>query len=305
MQKHLIFHAAAEMRSHIERGLHGFANMLSRIFEAEGYAVRVAGIGRADIWRAKLDRNYHIFDMDGASGRRALNMRPSVLQPFWTLERPDSRYNGRMAHKVFDPSTVGGGLVTPFFEEMQKLYISPNMPDVGMKGYVLVPLQGQLSKQRHWQYASVQSMVETICAQDPRRKIILKPHPKEAYSAEDHAVIAKLLLLPNVEVLELPIEALIAKCAYIVTQNSTAVFEGILHRKPAILFAKSDFHHIFPTVKSATDAPEAFARVKAKDMLFMKYLYWYLRMNAADIRRADAPAKIREMLAEAGWNIGL
>ncbi len=40
-------------------------------------------------------------------------------------------------------------------------------------------------------------------------------------------------------------------------------------------------------------------------MLYMKYLYWYLRMNAADIRRADAPAKIREILSESGWNIGL
>ena len=107
---------------------------------------------------------------------------------------------------------------------------------------------------------------------------------------------------PNVQLFELPIEALIANCAYIVTLNSTAVFEGILQRKPSILFAKSDFHHIFPTVKSAAEAPEAFARVEAKNMLFMKYLYWYLRMNAADLRRADAPAKILEMLAEAGWS---
>jgi len=305
MQKHLIFHAAPEMRSHIEDGLHGFANILSHIFAARGYSYRVAGIGRADLWRAKLDNNLHIFDMAGAQGRRALNMRPSVLQPFWTVERPNSRYQGRMAHKLFDPSTVGGGLVTPFFEEMQKLYLSRNGTDVGLRDYVLVPLQGQLGKQRHWQYASARGMVETIRAQDPTRKIVLKPHPKETYTAEDKAVIAQLLQLSNVQVLELPIEALIANCAYIVTQNSTSVFEGILQRKPSILFAKSDFHHIFPSVKSADQAPEAFARVEARNMLFMKYLYWYLRMNAADIRRADAPAKTVEMLAEAGWKIGL
>ncbi len=305
MQKHLIFHAAPEMRSHIEDGLHGFANMLSQIFAARGYGMRVDGIGRADRWRAKLDNNYHMFDMAGAEGLRALNMRPSVLQPFWTVERPHSRYQGRMAHKVFDPATVGGGLVSPFFEEMQKLYLSPTEQDAELRDYVLVPLQGQLGKQRDWQYASVPEMVRTICAQDPARKIVLKPHPKEVYGPEDQAVIAQLSQLPNVQVLALPMQALIAQCAYIVTQNSTAVFEGILHRKPAILFAKSDFHHIFPTVKSAQDAPEAFARVEAKNMLFMKYLYWYLRMNAADIRRADAPAKIQEMLAEAGWDIGL
>lgn len=305
MPKHLIFHADPKMRAHIEGGQHGFANRLARIFAAQGYSMRVAGLGRADLWRAKHDRNYHIFDLDGAVGPRALNMRPSVLQPFWTLERPNSRHQGRMAHKLFDPATVGGGLVTPFFEEMQALYLSADLPDVGARGYVLVPLQGQLGKQRHWQYATVQDMVKTICIQDPTRKIILKPHPKEVYSVEDKAVIAQLLLLPNVLLHELPIEALIANCAYIVTQNSTAAFEGILHRKPSILFAKSDFHHIFPTIKTAQDAPEAFARVEAKNMLFMKYLYWYLRMNAADIRRADVPAKIREMLAESGWNMAL
>ncbi|HIP23171.1 MAG TPA: hypothetical protein EYG79_06210 [Rhodobacteraceae bacterium] len=303
MQKHLIFHAAPEMRSHIEDGLHGFANMISQIFTTRGYGLRVAGIGRADLWRAKLDNNLHIFDMAGAQGRRALNMRPSVLQPFWAVERPNSRYQGRMAHKVFDPSTVGGGLVTPFFEEMQKLYLNPQGPDIALRDYVLVPLQGQLGKQRPWQYASARGMVETIRAQDPTRKIVLKPHPKETYSAADNVVIAQLKQLPNVQLLELPIEALIANCAYIVTQNSTAVFEGILQRKPSILFAKSDFHHIFPTVKSAAEAPEAFARVEAKNMLFMKYLYWYLRMNAADIRQANAPAKTLEMLAEAGWNM--
>lgn len=148
-------------------------------------------------------------------------------------------------------------------------------------------------------------MSETIRTQDPPRKIVLKPHPKEAYGPEDQAAITQLLLLPNVQLLELPIEALIAQCAYIVTQNSTAVFEGVLHRKPAISFAKFDFHHIFPTVKPAQDEPKAFARVEAKGMLFMKYLYWYLRMNFIDIRHENAPAKIREMLAEAGWNIGL
>ncbi len=305
MQKALIFHAAPEMRAHIAGGQHHFANMLAQIFAARGYSMRVAGIGRADHLRAKLDCNLHIFDMDGAVGARALNMRPSVLQPFWGIERPASRYQGRMAHKAFAPSTVGGGLVKPFFEEMQALYLSPDLPEVEGRDYVLVPLQGQLAKRRPWQYASVPKMVQTIRAQDPRRKIIIKPHPKEAYTPEDKAVVAQLLALPNVELREQPIEALIARCAYIVTQNSTAAFEGILHRKPAILFAKSDFHHIFPTIKSPQDAPEAFARAKAKNMLFMKYLYWYLRMNAADIRQADAPAKIKEMLAEAGWGCWL
>lgn len=95
MKRQLIFHAAPEMKLHISGGLHGFANLLSQIFESRGGGARVAGIGRADLWRAKLDNNYHIFDMDGAEGRRALNMRPSVLQPFWTLERPHSRYQGK------------------------------------------------------------------------------------------------------------------------------------------------------------------------------------------------------------------
>ncbi len=249
MQKKLIFHAAPKMRTHIENGLHGFANMLAQIFASEGYNMRVAGLGRVDTWRAKHDRNYHIFDLEGAVGPRALNMRPSVFQPFWTLERPGSRYQGRMAQKLFDPATVGGGLVTPFFKEMQRLYLSPGLPDVGARDYVLVPLQGQLSKRRYWQYATVWDMVGTICIHDPTRKIILKPHPKEVYSPEDQAVIARLLLLPNVELLELPIGTLIANCAYIVTQNSTAAFEGILHRKPSVLFAKSDFHHIFPPLR--------------------------------------------------------
>ena len=303
MQRKLILHARPEMRARMDAKSHKLSNILRGIFEGLGFAAQTADHNKLNIWKAKLDKNYHIFHLGGADGARALNMRKAYFEPFWSIEKPHSRHWGRVAHKTFIPNTVGPGLARPFFKRMQERYIKPDGQISEATDYAFVPLQGKLCKQRDWQFADLATMVKTIRTQDPDRQIILKPHPRENYTHEELDLLGQLTLLSKVQTVDAPLQSLLANCAYVVTQNSSVAFEGILFQKPAVLFARADFHHLFPVVKSPEDASTAFSQVRSAQFQFEKYLYWFLQMNCANVSQLSARGKIMEMLYEGGWNL--
>ncbi len=303
MRKKFIIHTHESMRENIAAGHHKFSDLMQSVFEDMGYAFQLKPHTPRQIMQARLDRNYHIFHINGAQGPRALNMRKSFYNPFWTIEKPHTRHFGRIAHKAFDPRIVGPGLARPFFNHMQKTRIETGSTGLNIKGYVLLPMQGKLCKKRPWQFADLATMVRTIRTHDPDRKIILKPHPREVYSTAERTLVKELAQLPNVEVVDAPIHALLASCAYVATHNSAVAFEGILLKKPAILFAKAHYHHLFPTIRKPEDATAAFARVQGEDFPFGAYLYWYLQMNSINVRQPSATAKIIEAMHESGWDL--
>ena len=303
MRKKFMIHTHASMRANIASGQHKFSNLMRALFEDMGYEFELKPHTPRRIMQARFSPNYHIFHINGAQGPRALNMRKSFYNPFWTLEKPNTRHFGRIAHKAFNPQIVGPGMARPFFNHMLKNHIDNSSTGPDIEGHVLLPLQGKLCKKRPWQYADVATMVQTVRTHDPDRKIILKPHPRETYSAPERALVKALAQMPNVEVLDAPIHALLASCAYVVTHNSAVAFEGILLRKPAILFAKAHYHHLFPVIKKPEDAAMAFERVRAEDFPFEKYLYWHLHMNSINVRHPTATAKIMEVFYESGWDL--
>lgn len=303
MHKKFIIHSHESMRINIASGQHKFSNLMQKLFEDIGFECQLKDHTTRQIVRARIDQNYHIFHINGAQGPRALNMRKSFYNPFWTIEKPNTRHWGRIAHKAFNPQIVGPGLATPFFKRMKRNHIEAGHEQAEYVGHVLIPMQGKLCKKRPWQFADLATMVQTIRTNDPDRHIILKPHPREVYSQAELSLVKALAHQPNVEVVDAPIHALLSGCAYVATQNSAVAFEGILLRKPAILFAQAHYHHLFPVIRKPEDAAEAFARVKAENFPFEKYLYWYLHMNSINVRHPTASAKISEVFYESGWNL--
>lgn len=215
------------------------------------------------------------------------------------------RHQSRLAFKAFDPIDIGPGPANNFFKIMQERHIAEILPNPGISSFAFVPLQARLETKRKWQYADAITMVNTIRTHDPSRLIVIKLHPKVTYSQSEMALISTLLKDPLIRLETTATQSLLAHCAYVATQNSAAAFEGILHRKPAILFASSDFHHIFETVTSPANAATAFAGVLSNDPPFEKYLFWFLRLNCANVTRKTAEAKIVEMVNEAGWDLPL
>jgi len=92
MQKKLILHALPEMRTRIDSKRHKLSNFLRGISEELGLSIQTADHNKLNIWKSKFDRHYHIFHLGGAQGTRALNMRKAYFEPFWSIEKPNSRY---------------------------------------------------------------------------------------------------------------------------------------------------------------------------------------------------------------------
>lgn len=304
MSRKLIIHAHPELRASIDAGEHNFFSIFRKAFEDAGVDVSTGPQSRLTGHATRFSRDYHLFQINGAVSKHALNVRQAHFYPYWSIEYANSRYKPRIAAKRFEPEMIGGVLAQVFFSQMKTRHIPERPAETGLRDFALVALQGRLTAHRSWQFADLRGMVRTIQEQDPERLIVLKPHPKEVYSDEDSALIAELAEQQNVTVANEDADALLAACAYVVTHNSALAFRGFLHRKQAILFAQTDFHHICQTVRQPDDAAKAFAKLRGEPPLFDKYLFWYLQMNCINAGRENAGEKILEMVNECGWPIG-
>jgi hypothetical protein len=94
---------------------------------------------------------------------------------------------------------------------------------------------------------------------------------------------------PSIEVL--------ASCDYVVTENSSLALTGFFAQKPAVLFARIDFHHI------AASAPRTgLAAFDAKpEPPFAAYLHWFFKQNAITSWADDAVEQIRARFRDHGW----
>lgn len=98
-------------------------------------------------------------------------------------------------------------------------------------------------------------------------------------------------------------EATLANCDLVVTQNSTVALKGFLLEKPAMLWARIDFHHIAASVPHL-GREQAFAKIEfAEKPDFARYLFWHLRQNALFAWRDGLDAAIRTRPARLGWPV--
>lgn len=80
----------------------------------------------------------------------------------------------------------------------------------------------------------------------------------------------------------------------IVTQNSTVALKGLLLNKPAMLWARIDWHHVCASVPRdglTWDIPRPDG---------LRYLFWYLRRQSL-CAWEDNPKAIRNRLRALGW----
>ena len=168
---------------------------------------------------------------------------------------------------------------------------------------VYVPLQGRLLERRSFQHASPVEMIETVLAQDKHRKVVLGLHPKEAYSETELAALETLSEKnARLSIARGGMEEALRTCDYVVTENSSVALSGMFFHKPAILFAKVDFHHIALNV-AQIGAEEAFARVAAWQPDFDTYLHWFIALNSIKADAEDAEAQILAAVRRHGWQV--
>lgn len=234
---------------------------------------------------------YHIVYNTAVPQPHCLSLRRCYMNPFWRLEKSNDRWNWDVAAKTFP-----GGPGEDWFSNRWRSRIFGERK-VHFGGHIFMPLQGKLMHCRHFQSQSPMDMIATTLAADPTRQIIATLHPRETYNPLELEMLAgsgarfTLSDKPSID--------LLASCAYVVTQNSAMALSGFFIKKPAVLFAEIDFHHIAGSVPHLGVA-KAFASVH-QPKAYAAYLHWFFKAQAISAIDENAIPHIQARLREHGW----
>lgn len=275
-------------------GQHNFINKVAGILEKSHFNVEFRDIMN----RTTTDQyGYSLTHMKAPLSENGLTFRRVYHYPFWQIERTDKRWDWDVATATFDPTLVEEKEANRFYDFWRKRLFDKVMPKDD-DGFVYVPLQGRLLDHRWFQSCSPIEMIERTLTTFPDRKVIATLHPKETYSKSELDAVERLEKKhPNLELRIGQMDALLDRCAFVVTQNSSAAFNGYFFGKPAVLFAKVDFHHIAldgMTLNSidqiATHRPD-----------YARYVHWFWQEQSINAGHPMAADKIKDRFKKYGW----
>ncbi|TNF58154.1 MAG: hypothetical protein EP307_12670 [Rhodobacteraceae bacterium] len=281
-------------------GQHNFIGLMHKVLTAAGN--KVAFLPEAD---AHGEVPAHsLVHMGPPLGRHGLTFRRVYHYPFWRIETTERRWAWDVARARFDPEAVPSDTAARFRAQWRKrLFSVTEVPPRDPGGHVYIPLQGRLTQHRSFQSMSPIEMIETVMRLDPGRKVIATLHPKEVHDRAERAALEGLLARhPALSLDDRPPLQHLAECAHVVTQNSSVAFNGFFFDRPAILFARIDFHHIALSVPEI-GPDRAFGQVGTHRPDYARYLYWFWQQQSINAGRDDAASQIARRFRALGWPV--
>ncbi len=290
-------------RERAAKGNFNFVNRIRNAFESQGFRVELCRNAEAERLKSATRQGYSLFHMDDPFHDRALTMRKAYFYPFWRIEPTAERWDYEVARAGFDPAIVDPVAAERFCRNWRYELFPRGALDGDPAGHVYIPLQGRLLEQRSFQAARPLDMIEAVVRHEPRRDAVIGLHPGETYLPEEIDALKALIdRHPRLRLSSAPTTALVAGCDYIVTENSSVALYGFFAKKPCVLFAKIDFHHIAADV-AATGAAKAIAAAPEMAPDYERYLFWFLRMTTISGAAEDAEARILETVRRHGWQV--
>jgi hypothetical protein len=297
------FYLPPQLRKQAERGGHNFIKRVGEVLSGAGLIVAFDNDDDLARLRALARPGRGLYLMDPPANARGLTFRKTYVFPFWHIEKDAARWGWPVAQEAFDPQRIDARKATNFYRFWRQRLFDDAPDHARQDGFVYVPLQGQLLRQRAFQTCSPLDMVKTVLAHDTKRQVVATLHPTQDYSAEESAALGALADQDDRLILgKAGSPRYLQNCDYIVTQNSAVGFEGYFFGKPLVLFGKSDFHHIALNVGDL-GAEQVFDAVQYHAPDYAGYLYWFLQLRAINAGRPEATTKIASVLRNHGWPV--
>lgn len=284
-------------------GQHNFFNRVSSAVQSRGWSVRHRPDSLAERLLAAANPGYGLSLMEEPPPGRGLVCRYTYVGAFWHIEQSPRRWEWPVALAEFDPASIDPVEARAFADRWRRRLFKNAADAPRRKGFVFVPLQGMLLEHRSFQSTSPIEMLEYVLDEMPDRPVLATLHPKEVYTpTELQALDGLVARYPRLKVATGGAIEALANCDLVVTQNSAVAFNGYFFGKPAVLFARVDFHHIAASVPHmGVAAAFRAARNAAPD--YDRYLKWFLADNAIAAGSPRAEEQILAALARGGWQI--
>ncbi len=281
-------------------GRHNFIALMEGVLRDAGHDVHFLPEGAAT---GDLP-DHSLVHMAQPVSHHGLTFRRAYQYPFWRIEATERRWAWDVARAPFPEGTGDTDEARDFQSRWRKrIHGVAALPPHREDGHIYVPLQGLLTRHRSFQTMSPVEMIETALRLDPSRRVIATLHPKERYDREDRRALKRLQAEHGrFRVDDRPPAVHLAHCAYVVTQNSSVAFEGFLFDRPAILFARIDFHHIALSLPHMS-VEDAFACVATHRPPFADYVHWFWQEQSINAGRPEAKDRIAARFRALGWPV--
>ena len=298
-ERNITFYMEPELCKSARAGQHPFIGKMAGVLTRAGLSVDFVPFGLRAVPVGQGRSISHIKSPPDALG---LSFRRVYHYPFWQIEQSAERWSWDVAQADFDPDPSDAKEAARFYGFWQKRLFK-DAPMRATKGaFVYVPLQGKLLDHRPFQICSPLDMVGHCLAQTSL-PVIATLHPNEHYDKAEIAALEQMTRKhPRLTVQTGGMADLLADCAYIVTQNSSVAFNGYFFGKPALLFRKTDFHHIAVQAR-IDDLAAGFDAVQHCAPDYAAYVHWFWQRNSINAGRPEAEEAIAQRFKRFGWPV--
>lgn len=288
------------MRDNAAKGEINIINLIGKAVGRSGYGMQFHGDSPEERMQAIGGDNLHLFYMQEPYGHNVLNLRRAYTYPFWQIEATNERWNFDVARARFDRATIDMEAARPFFRRWRSKLLGDAARSE--EGFVFMPLQGRLRVHRSFQSMSPEAMIQMTLAMETRYDILATLHPNEQYDEADLAMLDTFSARhPRFKVIRGDAKALALKCSYVATQNSSVAISGYFAKKPAVLFAGIDFHHIAGSVEHQ-GLERAFATTE-DPIPYVAYLYWFFKEHCINGGAPEAEDQILARMRAHSWPV--
>lgn len=265
--------------------------------------------GETDPKTASPDGNLHIVEGGAIRGEGWLNTGLAYLVGFWHLdpEGIQARSSARLAH--FDPTTVDKAKAMRFLRRLQRQFLGPRLSRFHQprkvatdlpRGAIAVFLQGESAYRIGNCSLPAHEMILAACRAADGRPVIVKPHPQVQEHGAEAIEIARQMGA-EVTVSTANVHDVLRAAAVTVSVNSAVALEGLMHRRPAILFGDSDFESLTVRARGTDDLPRALAAALEPRWPYAKMLCWYFSQHALELAAPDFDARCFATFASVGF----
>lgn len=250
--------------------------------------------------QVEADNRFHIVHEGALRHERAMIAAPAYVAPFWHLDASGGRRCSSIAGKTFQAHPIDKTRAINFFNAMRQVRVVQDPAEVAPDS--LLVLFQKPNATLAPAYLDRFEMLETALAHWSG-PVLLRLHPE---ARKEREVMDRITTLqdahPNLALTEAHITALLPAVARVLSVNSGMTLEAYLHRTPAILCGKADFHHIAEVARS-TEALEEILKAPAPGRASAKYLYWYFAQNCLSANAYDLPEQIVRRIHAQGYEI--
>lgn len=255
------------------------------------------------------DGNLHIIDDRSVQAEGVLNAAVAYFWEFWHLDPVGTKALSSIGQLDYDPAAMPFARAKSFFDTQRTRLVAPRRSKYGQKpettalpkGALAIFLQGEFPIRQGVTRYDDMAMLEVVLAHAGDRPIVVKPHPLVKNPFTLAALHARLHGDARVTLTDANVHDILEACAATVSINSTVALEGFLHRRPAVLFGRADFHHFAGTVQNPEDFPAVLESQLARRGGYAQYLAWYFLRHCLRLGTPGLEAEIWARFAAAGF----